>query len=214
MAAIPMDEMRSLLLPYMAGAEAELERPGLIEKLSVYLDLLLRWNERTNLTAIRDPKSIVQRHFGESLFVARHVSDSGSLLDLGSGAGFPGLPIQLWHVGLKVTLAESQGKKAAFLREVVRSLSLESEVWQGRAEELSPLLSFDAVVMRAVDKAAVALRVGATLSRGDLWVLGSQASLQDVSEAGIVSRYLVPLLENSSLFRLDPTAFHVERSGS
>src|SRR5205823_10935323 len=95
--------------------------PSLYAQLSTYLDLLLKWNARTNLTAIRDPEEIVRRHFGESLFAAGHLPvedlgvsgpDSGpiTLLDLGSGAGFPGLPIALLCPGVQVTLAESQNK--------------------------------------------------------------------------------------------------------
>ncbi len=83
----------------------------LIPKLSLYLDLLLKWNARTNLTAIRDPEEIVRRHFGESLFTAAHLPAAQTLLDFGSGAGFPGLPIALFLPQLRVTLAESQNKK-------------------------------------------------------------------------------------------------------
>ena len=100
---------------------------GLYQQLSAYLDLLLKWNARTNLTAIREPEEIVRRHFGESLFAGTAARRSAlrrdaSLLDFGSGAGFPGLPIQLLLPDLRVTLAESQGKKASFLREAVRTL--------------------------------------------------------------------------------------------
>ena len=112
--------------------------PGdaLLAQLSAYLDLLVKWNHRTNLTSIRDPEEIVRRHFGESLFVARHLPECETLLDLGSGAGFPGLPIQLVRPELRVTLAESQHKKASFLREAVRTLGLATEVWGARAEKL------------------------------------------------------------------------------
>src|SRR5437762_12857626 len=123
-------EIADLLVPYLPDPPATL-----LPQLSSYLDLLLKWNARTNLTAIRDPEEIVRRHFGESLFAAGHLPvedlgvsgpDSGpiTLLDLGSGAGFPGLPIALLCPGVQVTLAESQNKKAAFLREFVRTLSL------------------------------------------------------------------------------------------
>src|SRR6266851_4493562 len=107
-----------LITPYLPDPPATL-----LSRLSTYLDLLLKWNARTNLTAIRDPEEIVRRHFGESLFAAQHLDPATpTLLDFGSGAGFPGLPIALFHPGIQVTLAESQNKKAAFLREAVRSL--------------------------------------------------------------------------------------------
>jgi 16S rRNA (guanine527-N7)-methyltransferase len=128
---------------------------ALVGQLSTYLDLLLKWNQRTNLTAIRVPEEIVRRHFGESLFAAAHLPECGTLLDLGSGAGFPGLPIQLARPGLRVTLAESQHKKASFLRETVRTLGLATEVWADRGEKLER--QFDVVALRAVDRPLEAL---------------------------------------------------------
>src|ERR1700678_3008771 len=105
MPILPESKIATLLAPYLAPP------PEILPKLSFYLDLLLKWNARTNLTAIRDPEEIVRRHFGESLFAAQHLSPSTStLLDLGSGAGFPGLPIALLHPEIAVTLAESQNK--------------------------------------------------------------------------------------------------------
>src|SRR6202021_2800782 len=104
----------------------------LIPQLSLSPDLLLKWNSRTNLTAIRDPEEIVRRHFGESLFTGTQLPEATTLLDFGSGAGFPGLPIQLLLPNLQVTLAESQNKKATFLREVIRTLGLRTEVWAAR----------------------------------------------------------------------------------
>jgi 16S rRNA (guanine527-N7)-methyltransferase len=79
------------------------------------------------------------------------------LLDFGSGGGFPGLPIQLLLPELRVTLAESQGKKASFLREAVRTLGLSTEVWAGRVEDMAAARVFDAVTLRAVDHMAAAL---------------------------------------------------------
>lgn len=124
-----------------------------------YLDLLLKWNARLNLTAIREPGEIVQRHFVECIFAARHLpAGIHSLLDFGSGSGFPGLPIALCHPEIRVTLGESQSKKAAFLREVVRTLGLgNTDVYSGRAERLDQ--TFDAVALRAVDKIQEACRV-------------------------------------------------------
>lgn len=133
--------------------------PNLILQLSTYLDLLLKWNVRTNLTAIRDPEEIVRRHFGESLFLAAQLPAASTLLDLGSGAGFPGLPVQLAIPGLRVTLAESQNKKASFLREAVRVLGLPTEVWADRAEKMPIDRRFDVVTLRAVDNPEAALEL-------------------------------------------------------
>ena len=153
MPALSESEIADLLIPYLPDAPA-----GLLSQLSIYLDLLLKWNARTNLTAIRDPQEIVRRHFGESLFAARHLdSDTLTLLDFGSGAGFPGLPIALFRPDIRVTLAESQNKKATFLREAVRTLNLGTEVWPGRVESMPADRRFHTVALRAVDNMEAAL---------------------------------------------------------
>jgi 16S rRNA (guanine527-N7)-methyltransferase len=143
----------TLLTPYLPEVPSTL-----LPQLSTYLDLLLKWNARTNLTAIRNPEEIVRRHFGESLFAARHLNpNTSTLLDFGSGAGFPGLPIALLRPDLQVTLAESQNKKATFLREVIRNLALTTEVWSNRVEAMPAARRFDIVALRAVDNMETAL---------------------------------------------------------
>lgn len=131
-----------------------------VAQLEAYLGLLLRWNARLNLTAVRDPEAIVRRHFAESLFAAEHIpAEAATLLDFGSGAGLPGIPVAIARPGIAVTLAESQGKKAVFLREAVRTLGLRAEVWAGRVEQMPAERVFDAVTLRAVDKMAQACRL-------------------------------------------------------
>jgi 16S rRNA (guanine527-N7)-methyltransferase len=142
--------------------------------ISTYIDLLLRWNARMNLTAIRDPEEIVARHFGESLFTARHLF-SGSpeagrrkpgaprLADVGTGAGFPGIPIKLYTPQIHLTLIESSHKKATFLREVTRALTLtDVDIQNTRAEALA-LSSFDVVTLRAVEHFETVLPTAARL---------------------------------------------------
>ena len=156
MATLPLSRIAELLDPYYPQVPAEI-----VSGVSVYLDLLLKWNARMNLTSIRTPELMVTRHFGESLFVARHLPlEAKTLLDVGSGAGFPGLPVQLARPDLRVTLAESQNKKGAFLREAVRVLRLRSVVWGGRVEAMPPEWRFDVVALRAVDDPVSALVVG------------------------------------------------------
>jgi 16S rRNA (guanine527-N7)-methyltransferase len=158
MPALSESAIATLLTPYLSPYQSKTPAT-LLPRLSAYLDLLLKWNARTNLTAIRDPEEIVRRHFGESLFAAQHL-DPGtpSLLDFGSGAGFPGLPIALLRPDIQVTLAESQNKKATFLREAVRSLNLPStEVWPDRVESMPASREFHTVALRAVDNMAAAI---------------------------------------------------------
>src|ERR1700688_469421 len=133
-----------LLQPFLGPANDQRLTANDLSNISIYIDLLLRWNARINLTAIRQPEEIVQRHFGESLFAARHLfpqSPAGpgsarSVIDVGSGAGFPGLPIKIWASDIHLTLIESNQKKSTFLREVVRTLTLMNiNVFAKRAED-------------------------------------------------------------------------------
>ena len=163
-AMLSADRIAALLQPFVPDVS-----PGLAEQLQKYLDLLLRWNARTNLTAIRDPEQIVARHFGESLFAAHVLRDSGAfassantLADLGSGAGFPGIPIHLVSPDVGLTLIESHNKKATFLREVSRALKLDSvKVFHGRAQDWPRQAGI--VTLRAVEKFDQVLPVAASL---------------------------------------------------
>jgi 16S rRNA (guanine527-N7)-methyltransferase len=154
-----------LLEPYLQRADGsrELLSSKQLQQLSDFLDLLLRWNTKTNLTAVREPEAIVARHFGESLFLARHLRrEARTAIDLGSGAGFPGIPLKIYSPHLAVTLTESQNKKATFLNEVIRVLTLtDINVFPGRAEELN--LRADLVTLRAVEKFDQALPIAAKL---------------------------------------------------
>lgn len=133
-----------------------------LTKFGIYLDLLLKWNARTNLTSVRTPDQIVARHFVECIACAQALPNSiESLLDFGSGAGFPGVPIAICRPELSVTLAESQNKKAAFLLELVRQLDLRVSVFPQRAEKLSN--KFDCITLRAVDRMDTAIPAAARL---------------------------------------------------
>lgn len=177
------EAIAELLAPYL-GVSAIPVPPGIYDQLACYLELILKWNARINLTAIRNPEEIVRRHFGESLFAGLHLQEtksssfekrnSDSLLDLGSGAGFPGIPIQLLWPQLPVTLAESRTRKAAFLREAVRVLNLKSEVWAGRAEAMPPHRRFHTVTLRAVDEMDAAVAEAVRRAQQRIFILGTQ----------------------------------------
>ena len=128
----------------------EREQVGLIQQ---YIKTLLRWNEKLNLTAIRDPLEILYRHFCESMFAAGAIPvDKGRLADIGSGPGFPGIPLKIIRPELELCLVESNIKKGTFLAEVVRELQLtNSRVLISRYEELGEEVApLDYVCSRAV----------------------------------------------------------------
>jgi 16S rRNA (guanine527-N7)-methyltransferase len=172
-----MDPARivELLQPFLGSpADQQLTANDLLN-ISTYIDLLLRWNARINLTSIRQPEEIVTRHFGESLFAARHLFPSPqsqcrrerlrscTAIDIGSGAGFPGVPIKIWAPHIDLTLIESNHKKATFLREVTRTLTLMNvNVFPGRAQSY-PNPPADLVTLRAVEQFEATLPISVSL---------------------------------------------------
>lgn len=193
MATLSAETIRELLEPYVVPFPTIELSGSLIGQVSEYLDLLLRWNARVSLTAIRRPEEIIQRHFGESFFTAGHLSarlPAGSeLLDYGSGPGFPGLPIQMVLPEVRVTVAESQARKAAFLREVIRTLGLSAEVWPRRVEEMPTQRRFDAVTMRAVERMAATVEDATGRVHEGGWMVTLVGSAIDVAGA---EEFLIP----------------------
>lgn len=216
-----------LLDPFLDPANGQQLTADDVQNISTYIDILQRWNARINLTAIRSDEEIVTRHFGESLFIARHlfpkrknrtrvphfgpvlpevgIPSAGSdslaekefrtskkieaagdrrettanderrrtndatgatdvtVADIGSGAGFPGLPIKLWAPEIRLTLIESNHKKATFLREIVRALTLTNvDIQNIRAESLANA-AFNVVTLRAVERFHSILPIASSL---------------------------------------------------
>lgn len=127
------------------------------EKLEKYAEILLDWNQKMNLTAVTEPENIVLKHFIDSILGAKHLLQGASLCDVGTGAGFPGLPLKIFRSDLRLTLMDSLNKRVRFLEEVVRGLSIDGvEAIHIRAEDAgkSPIYreKFDVVTARAVAK--------------------------------------------------------------
>lgn len=138
-------------------------------KFEAYLSLFIRWNQRLNLSSVRDEEGILTRHFVESIAVEQSLPrEIATLLDFGSGGGLPGIPIALCRPEIAATLAESQGKKAAFLQEAVRVLGISAKVHADRAETLAQL--FSCVVLRAVEKMPRAVVDAAKLVAPNGWL--------------------------------------------
>ncbi|HEY3769805.1 MAG TPA: 16S rRNA (guanine(527)-N(7))-methyltransferase RsmG [Candidatus Angelobacter sp.] len=170
-----------LLEPYIQLDEQRLAA------ISKYIDLLLKWNARMNLTAIRGPEEMVQRHFGESFFAANHVLSQGrakKIIDLGSGAGFPGVPFAMMASEAEVTLIESNQKKATFLRELIFLLGLKNtKAFVGRGESYTQ--TADVVTMRAVESFAKALPLVVQLAEPEGRVVLMISSAQVAEALGL-----------------------------
>jgi 16S rRNA (guanine527-N7)-methyltransferase len=158
-ANLPSCQLAALLQPFAILNESQLRQT------STYINLIFKWNARINLTSVRKPEEIVTRHFGESFFAAAQLlapRDPGSVIDLGSGAGFPGLPLAVLAPQAHVTLIESNTKKAAFLNEVIRALGLSNAtVFNGRGEDYAG--KAELVIMRAVEKFDVSLPLASAM---------------------------------------------------
>jgi 16S rRNA (guanine527-N7)-methyltransferase len=137
--------------------------PALAAPLLAYLGLLDRWNRTYNLTAIRDPGEMVAKHLLDSLAMLPFTGD-GALADLGTGPGLPGIPLALARPQLQVTLVESNGKKARFLREAVRTLPLHNaRVAESRIETLDAPARYDMITARALATLPLIVALGGHL---------------------------------------------------
>lgn len=162
-----------------AGLAALGLSPALSGPLLAYLALLVRWNATYNLTAIRDPREMVSKHLLDSLAMAAHVAD-GTLADLGTGPGLPGIPLAIARPGLRVTLVESNGKKARFLRAAVRELGLpNAEVAESRIEALDRPGAFDQITARALATLPQIIAFGGHLLKRDGRLLAMKGTRPD-----------------------------------
>lgn len=196
---------------------AELLRPfvvldsGQLAATSIYLDLLLKWNAKMNLTSVRVPEEMIARHFGESFFAANKLLSAKqglSVIDLGSGAGFPGLPLAIFAREAQVTLIEANGKKAAFLNEVVSAAKVANvRVVRQRGESYSA--SADLVIMRAVEAFARSLPVAVSLTKAGgrlgLMIGASQVGAAKAATPGVVWEDAVPVPGSESRILLAGT---------
>ena len=147
------------------------------DKLLAYLALVQKWNKVYNLTAVREPGKMLTHHLLESLAVAPHVQDANTVLDVGSGAGLPGIPLALMWPQARVTLLDSNHKKAVFLRQAVIELDLKNtDVVCARVEQWQPPQQFDLVISRAFSDVAELIKAAGPLCRDD----GTLAAMKGV----------------------------------
>lgn len=157
----PHEPVRSERLATIATRLGLTLDPEALDRLGAYLDLLSRWNQAYNLTAVRDPAEMIDRHIADCLAIVPHLPP-GSLADLGSGAGLPGLVVAIAEPARPVFLVESNGKKARFLRESKRALGLSAvTVVEARAEAPHPAQPVAVVTARALAELAELVRLAA-----------------------------------------------------
>lgn len=113
----------------------------LYEKLDIYADFLVQYNENVNLTTITEPMDILRKHFADSIALLKHseIPEGSSVIDVGTGAGFPSVPLKLFRPDIKLTLLDSLNKRVDFLRQLCDKLGIEAEFIHGRAENISKL---------------------------------------------------------------------------
>jgi len=185
-----------LRLELETGLAALALDPALAPPLLAYLALLERWNRTYNLTAIRDPREMVGKHLLDSLAMLRaldqYVVGDGTLADLGSGAGLPGIPLAIARPGLQVTLVESNGKKARFLREAVRTLQLgNTRVAESRIEALDEPATYDAITARALATLPVIVELGGHLLKPGGKLLAMKGARPDDEIAALPAGWAV-----------------------
>lgn len=168
---------------------------GAMDKLLAYLALLVKWNAAYNLTAIRDPEQMVIKHLLDSLSIVPYVQ-GGSLIDVGTGAGLPGLVLAIVKPDLRVTLLDSNGKKVRFLRQVIADLQIKNaEAVQTRVEEFDR--TFDLVSSRAFATLADMVNGSRQLlaGQGEFLAMKGQQPAEEIAAlpAGFVVRDVVPL---------------------
>ncbi|MBP3501944.1 MAG: 16S rRNA (guanine(527)-N(7))-methyltransferase RsmG [Clostridia bacterium] len=131
-----------------------------IEKFYKYMLLIQEWNKKINLTAIIEPKEMIIKHFIDSLTIANQLKNDSKIIDVGTGAGFPGIPIKIYNDSLKITLLDSLNKRTIFLKEVIKELKLENiEVIHGRAEECAQKEEYREKYDYAVSRAVAPLNI-------------------------------------------------------
>ena len=153
-----MSDMREILKAALPQADETA-----LDRFEIYRGLLAEWNGRMNLTAITDPREVAEKHFADSLAALPYLKPGMKVIDVGTGAGFPGVPLLIMEPRLAVTLADSLQKRLTFLDALLKELGLKAELIHGRAEDLGQNRlyreQFDAALSRAVANLPVLLEL-------------------------------------------------------
>ena len=193
----PLPKEMEIILKEGASAASVFLNQKMIEQFMRYLDELKEWNRVINLTSLKEDDAIIIKHFVDSLSPVPHLPLKASLLDMGSGAGFPGIPIKIARPTLAVTLLEATGKKVNFQRHLIRTLGLTGvSILQGRAERLARekgnARNFDIVISRAFSGLEKFLRLGAPFVKngGCLIAMKGKRAEKELRESAHTARAL------------------------
>ena len=209
-----LSEFEKIFIEEAQKINIELDK-NQIEKFYKYMDLLIEWNEKINLTAITNEKDILVKHFIDSLTIQRYLGNAVNIIDVGTGAGFPGIPIKIINPNLKVVLVDSLNKRINFLQDVIKKLNLDNiEVIHARAEDLGQNKkyreAFDIVTSRAVANMSVLSEYLLPLARVNGKCICMKGS--DVEEELENSKYAINLLEGK-IEKVDKFELSNERIG-
>ena len=172
-----------------------------------YSSLLISWNEKFNLTAITDEKQIIEKHFLDSLFLAKYINlDNKKVLDIGTGAGFPGIPLAIIFPNASFYLSDSNGKKITFLKEVVKELNLNNvTIIQSRIEEMNKYRDqFDYVSARALKQLNILIELAIPLCKinGSLTAYKGPNYVDEINLSKNALKQLDAVIDNSYLYSL------------
>ena len=183
-----------------------------LEQFFAYMNLLIEWNEKMNLTAIIEPDEIILKHFIDSITILKEIESNSKIIDVGTGAGFPGVPLSIMKPTIKITLADSLNKRLTFLKEVVDELDLKNiEIIHARVEELGQSKkyreSFDVATSRAVANLSTLSEYLIPLVKKDGKVISMKAggAQDEIDTAKKAIRILGGKIERIEEFKLPQT---------
>lgn len=155
------------------------------QKLLDYIALIVKWNKVYNLTAVREPEAMIGHHLLDSLAVLPHLTEARRLIDVGSGAGLPGIPLAIARPDMKITLLDSNHKKTTFMRQACLELGLtNAEVVCERVEQWQPQDKYDAVISRAYSELKEFVRLSAHLvaKGGKLYAMKGVYPVEEIAQ--------------------------------
>lgn len=179
-----------------------------IEKFFMYKKILKEWNEKINLTAIIDDKEIIIKHFIDSIIIEKYIPQNAKMIDVGTGAGFPGIPIKIIRPDVEITLLDSLNKRVNFLNEVIKQCKLEGiTALHGRAEDIAQNVNYrekyDVSTARAVANIATLLEYCTPFVKvGGSFICMKSEAEQEISDAEKAEKILQVKKENVKIFTL------------